>query len=301
MALPPFDAAAKERAKRVAVSAGKPKTRDEGLLAIHALLNRAQFSSERAAWEAFGVSRQRFYEWRPICNGMMDAYLTTPPAAPPPPPQATSPPPQPWSYDDIPKEADLYFETSNISYPLSAELLASRKAYDDWIASLPHPTRPKDQRLLVSRDWMAKNVPNLLVHVEGDNEGLPRWAEAEHLPCTVGSGPACVTVFQPGELSPNLTHYNRNALMGPMISPTSGCEFYPDWALEYDYPPLGTVSSEEKKSDDKNRDQEVRMLRYFDKEAARCRGIDVRETAHEKHRAAKCQRTAISRSQPSVL
>ena len=70
---PPFDAAAKEIARRVAVAAGKPKTTEVGLKAIHAALHRACFSSERLAWEHFGVSRQRFYEWKPK-------------ATPPPPP-----------------------------------------------------------------------------------------------------------------------------------------------------------------------------------------------------------------------
>ena len=70
---PPFDAATKETARLVAVAAGKPKTSEVGLKAIHAALHRACFSSERLAWEHFGVSKRRFYEWKPH-------------ATPPPPP-----------------------------------------------------------------------------------------------------------------------------------------------------------------------------------------------------------------------
>jgi len=62
----PFDEAAHARAKRIATAAGKPKTRIEGLRAIHAVLQRNHFGSERAAYEAFGVSQQRFYEWKKV-------------------------------------------------------------------------------------------------------------------------------------------------------------------------------------------------------------------------------------------
>ena len=63
-AAPPFDAAAKAYACRIAAAAGKPKTRDEGLKAIHAALHRTCFSCESDAWKHFGVSRQRFSEWK---------------------------------------------------------------------------------------------------------------------------------------------------------------------------------------------------------------------------------------------
>ena len=93
---PPFDAAAKERAKRVAAAAGKPKTRDEGLKAIHAALHRQHFREERAAWEAYGSTRQRFYEWKPHCQlTTIDAMLQPAPAS-----AATAP--QPWRYRDLP-------------------------------------------------------------------------------------------------------------------------------------------------------------------------------------------------------
>jgi hypothetical protein len=93
---PPFDAAAKERAKRVAAAAGKPKTRDEGLKAIHAALHRQHFREERAAWEAYGSTRQRFYEWKPHCQlTTIDAMLQPAPAS-----AATAP--QPWRYRYLP-------------------------------------------------------------------------------------------------------------------------------------------------------------------------------------------------------
>ena len=93
---PLFDAAAKERAKRVAVAAGKRKTRDEGLKAIHAVLHRRCFKDERAAWEAYGSSRQRFYEWKPHCPATLDTLLHVPA-------NAETPAPQPWRYSDLPQ------------------------------------------------------------------------------------------------------------------------------------------------------------------------------------------------------
>ena len=65
MPAPPFDAAAKELSRRIAVAAGKPRTSEVGMKAIHAVLHRSCFSSERLAWEHYGVSKQRFYEWKP--------------------------------------------------------------------------------------------------------------------------------------------------------------------------------------------------------------------------------------------
>ena len=62
---PPFNAAAKERATSLAVAAGKPRTGEVGLKAIHAVLHRSCFSKESLAWEFYGTSRQRFYEWKP--------------------------------------------------------------------------------------------------------------------------------------------------------------------------------------------------------------------------------------------
>ena len=80
-AAPPFDDAAKQSARQIAAAAGRPKTRDEGLKAIHAVVHRAAFRSDRCAWEHFGVSQQRFSEWKPLASAP-----PPPPAAPPPPP-----------------------------------------------------------------------------------------------------------------------------------------------------------------------------------------------------------------------
>ena len=64
----PFSESAQHAAKASAIACGKPATRLEGLRAIHAVTHRNCFETEQAAWEHFGSSRQRFYEWKPrIC------------------------------------------------------------------------------------------------------------------------------------------------------------------------------------------------------------------------------------------
>ena len=60
---PPFDATAKLHAKGLAITLGKPKARDEGLMALHAVLH---VKTAEAAYKHFGVSRQRFSEWKRI-------------------------------------------------------------------------------------------------------------------------------------------------------------------------------------------------------------------------------------------
>ena len=84
---PPFDDAAKQMARSIAAAAGKPKTRDEGLKAIHAVTHRSLFSTERLAWEHFGTTKQRFYEWKQLATthhrqGVSSSPMP-PPAAPP--------------------------------------------------------------------------------------------------------------------------------------------------------------------------------------------------------------------------
>ena len=79
---PPFNAAAKERATSLAVAAGKPRTGEVGLKAIHAVLHRSCFSKESLAWEFYGTSRQRFYEWKPKVGqhrGLESAAQAPPP------------------------------------------------------------------------------------------------------------------------------------------------------------------------------------------------------------------------------
>ena len=65
----PFDDAAQQQAKTRAKVAGKPKTQLQGLLAIHAVLNRASFARDEDAWSHYGTSRQRYYEWKAQLNG----------------------------------------------------------------------------------------------------------------------------------------------------------------------------------------------------------------------------------------
>ena len=67
---PPFDANAKLHAKGLAVSYGKPKARAEGLKALHAVMH---VNSADAAQQHFGVSRQRFSEWKQIVNAAKSA------------------------------------------------------------------------------------------------------------------------------------------------------------------------------------------------------------------------------------
>lgn len=65
-----FDTDAREAALRLAAACGAPKTREEGLRAIHAvaLLRRGVFTKDQDAWETWcgtGPSaRRRFYEWK---------------------------------------------------------------------------------------------------------------------------------------------------------------------------------------------------------------------------------------------
>ena len=63
---PPFDAAAKAHAKRIAAQAGKPGTQNAGLLAIHAVLHRKRHLRDEDAWSHFGAKRPRFYEWKSL-------------------------------------------------------------------------------------------------------------------------------------------------------------------------------------------------------------------------------------------
>ena len=63
---PPFDDAARAAAKKIAAGAGKPRTQEAGLLAIHAALHRKRFQRDEEAYTFFGAKKQRFYEWKPV-------------------------------------------------------------------------------------------------------------------------------------------------------------------------------------------------------------------------------------------
>jgi hypothetical protein len=62
----PFDATAKARAKALAAAVGKPGTREAGLLAIHAVLQKKRFRVEEDAYLFYSVKRRTFYEWKPL-------------------------------------------------------------------------------------------------------------------------------------------------------------------------------------------------------------------------------------------
>ena len=62
-----WSALALAAAKAVAKAAGKPATREPGLKAIHAVLNRQHFATDREACDEYGVQLQRFYEWKSLC------------------------------------------------------------------------------------------------------------------------------------------------------------------------------------------------------------------------------------------
>ena len=121
----PFDAAAKDRAKRIAAAAGKPKTRDEGLKAIHAALHRKHFSDDRAAWEAYGSSRQRFYEWKPHCpeNTIDQLMLASAPAS------AGISVPLPWRAYDLPEIPRSIFAPTGCEAEAEAYLEIEQRRY----------------------------------------------------------------------------------------------------------------------------------------------------------------------------
>jgi hypothetical protein len=65
---PPFDDAAKARAKQLAAAVGKPGTKEPGLLAIHAVLHRKRFRFDEQAYSFYGAKKPRFYEWKPLIS-----------------------------------------------------------------------------------------------------------------------------------------------------------------------------------------------------------------------------------------
>ena len=72
---PPFDAAAHAAAAALAARAGRPNVRDEGLLAIHAVLQRHQhpqlFPTNKRAWEAYESNKQLFQEYKKLCTPLL--------------------------------------------------------------------------------------------------------------------------------------------------------------------------------------------------------------------------------------
>ena len=87
---PPFDDEAREAAHKLAAQAGKGAHAEKSVRAIHAVVQRLRhphlFDDDKAAWEKYESSRQRFYEWKKLLRPLLQP--SSPPPPPPPPPQA---------------------------------------------------------------------------------------------------------------------------------------------------------------------------------------------------------------------
>ena len=68
-----FDSDALARAKKLAAEHGKPKTCDEGLRAIHAVLH---VKTAEEAFQHFGVAKQRFSEWKNMLPAASASSMT---------------------------------------------------------------------------------------------------------------------------------------------------------------------------------------------------------------------------------
>jgi len=191
-----FDAEARVVAARVAAAAGKPHTREEGLRAIHAVLHRHSFESDRAAWVTSGASRRLFFEWKPLVTKPLDQWLHAPDDA--------APVPQPWSRADDPAAEYVRTDVPEEEWP--ANVL---EAHERWEAALPRSTRKKDQILLVHSAWFKQHVPNLMI----DDE-LSSGANKLHADPSSFTGYSYVSVGEP-MLSPDLRHFTRRYALSP--------------------------------------------------------------------------------------
>ena len=79
---PVFDASARATAQVLAATAGKPGTREPGLLAIHAALHRKRFQLDEDAVAFYQVKRGRYYEWKPVIEPL-EAHASPLPLPPP--------------------------------------------------------------------------------------------------------------------------------------------------------------------------------------------------------------------------
>lgn len=76
----------KENALAIAARCEKPpskKPREQGQRAILAVAGRASFSTDEEAWKAYGSSRQRFYEWKPMVEALLAAEAAANPSTQP--------------------------------------------------------------------------------------------------------------------------------------------------------------------------------------------------------------------------
>ena len=269
LAAPPFDAAAQARAKRIAAAAGKPRTQDAGLRAIHAVLHKDHFKTERRAWETYGTSMQRLHEWKKL---------------------------------DVAKLAAAQRTLATATAVHNTESVTAGREQPEETRS----TRPKDQRLLSGAQWLKDNTPNLCFVLPGEVEQLdesayqhsegrvvlgwnerdgmgPRGAVAvEILYATFPGGPPGVVLVGSPVLSPNQRHFTRrlsvyayspdgdpnifqpDVLLAslepccPCVTILTGSVRYPARQIEYDCP---TAEVSEKICDDRNREREHIGLR----------------------------------------
>ena len=190
---PPYDTAAQARAKRIAAAAGKPRTQDKGLRAIHAVLHKAHFKTECRAWETYGASMQRFHEWQKVGVEKLDAAQPALTSAIM--PQQNNSAAADTKLPDIWVDVALY-HTLQEWYAGRAELPEDWQSgacfvYDDVPTQQPAElsTRPKDQRLLAGPQWLQENTPNLIIHIVGESPAIDESAYRSGEPVRLGSTP----------------------------------------------------------------------------------------------------------------
>ena len=213
---PPFNAAAQAHAKSIAAAAGKPKTRCEGLAAIHAVLHCGSFGTERAAWEAYGASKQRFYEWKKLLAAHLNRSKATPATATIPalPVLGAAPRPQPYSWDDCP------------------DSLEDEPGFNAWCDARPRSLRPKDQQLLTSDAWVEENTPNLTIQrwIPGGQSKVIEYANGDKAIQTYPGGPPGIVYVGSPVLTPDLRHFERH-ITCDASSPGGTSHMYQEEAL----------------------------------------------------------------------
>ena len=304
LTVPPFDHAAMQRSKRIAAKSGKPKTREEGLKAIHAVLHKGRFATERAAWEAYGVSKQRFYEWKKVDPAKLDRSAVQPSAATDPDPPANA--------------ASMEVDASGWMGDEPFDEEEWRAWWDVWHATASTKLReqpwfkPKHLGLLVTPDWVKEHTPNLVLDEVGPTgSGRYNTRSSKHENLQAG-----VIHLHSPQLSPRGRHFTRGIsvegcievddcappLPGWWLRPQEGGGIRHAWNLwqpeiEYDCPPdAGEDSTAAKQRDDRHRDREMRALRQLD--GLIIPNQDPSQAADAVHRQQQRQRMAALREPP---